>query len=322
MVKELPPVRTRTDDYDEIAERLAKHFKKSLYEPLAKIIREKTRVKLTNDKAILEQAFRTGRISYDNGFIKGKLNSRITKELKKLGAVWSRSAGSFQLPIVKMPDKMQAIVQTSLLEYEKTVSQIDDKLQKILPEEIADTVQFDDLIDKSLADVDKDLRKSLKSITVSPEFSKEQLAEISKDYTLNMRKWITDWTSKEIQELRKEVQKQALMGKRFESLAEMLQQKYGTSQSKAKFLARQETHLYLAKVKETRYKQAGVEQYKWKTVVGSSAHPVRPAHKALDGKVFDWNNPPITTEPGQPTRRNHPGEDFNCRCYAIPIVRF
>ncbi len=37
---------------------------------------------------------------------------------------------------------------------------------------------------------------------------------------------------------------------------------------------------------------------------------VRPAHAANHGKMFGWNSPPPTS---------HPGEDFNCRCWAMPI---
>ncbi|MEM9717039.1 MAG: glycosyl hydrolase 108 family protein [Pseudomonadota bacterium] len=36
---------------------------------------------------------------------------------------------------------------------------------------------------------------------------------------------------------------------------------------------------------------------------------VRSSHSANNGKVFAWNNPPET---------GHPGEDFNCRCWAEP----
>ena len=53
------------------------------------------------------------------------------------------------------------------------------------------------------------------------------------------------------------------------------------------------------------------------TVVGSPNHPVREMHKALAGKVFSWDDPPITNEKGD---RNNPGQDYGCRCYARPIV--
>jgi SPP1 gp7 family putative phage head morphogenesis protein len=100
----------------------------------------------------------------------------------------------------------------------------------------------------------------------------------------------------------------------------MIRESFGVTEKKAKFLARQETGLLMAKFKESRYTESGIHQYKWRCSAGSAKHPVRPSHKVLDGRVFRWDTPPITTAPDEPQRRNNPGEDFNCRCVAIPIV--
>ncbi|MDD0884230.1 phage head morphogenesis protein, partial [Xylella fastidiosa subsp. multiplex] len=37
----------------------------------------------------------------------------------------------------------------------------------------------------------------------------------------------------------------------------------------------------------------------------------REDHAAHDGTVFRWSDPPAT---------GHPGQDYNCRCVAIPNV--
>lgn len=53
--------------------------------------------------------------------------------------------------------------------------------------------------------------------------------------------------------------------------------------------------------------------------VGNSTHyiwrtqdddKVRPSHAANDDRIFSWEKPPAT---------GHPGEDYNCRCWAEPI---
>ncbi|MCH2545980.1 MAG: minor capsid protein, partial [Alphaproteobacteria bacterium] len=46
--------------------------------------------------------------------------------------------------------------------------------------------------------------------------------------------------------------------------------------------------------------------YIWRT---SGDEKVRAAHAANNGKIFAWDNPPDTS---------HPGEDYNCRCWAEP----
>ncbi len=46
--------------------------------------------------------------------------------------------------------------------------------------------------------------------------------------------------------------------------------------------------------------------YIWRT---SGDEKVRPSHAANNGKIFAWKNPPAT---------GHPGQDYNCRCWADP----
>lgn len=58
-----------------------------------------------------------------------------------------------------------------------------------------------------------------------------------------------------------------------------------------------------------RLKQAEVtDQYVWRT---RRDERVRPSHRRNDGRIFSWASPPDT---------GHPGEDYNCRCEAIPYV--
>ena len=163
---------------------------------------------------------------------------------------------------------------------------------------------------------------SIKNITVGPQLTKEQAARIADEWQTNMKLWVKDFTEKEILKLRKDVKSSVFTGNRYESMVSKIQKSYGVSANKAKFLARQETSLLMTKFKETRYKDVGVNEYEWRCVAGSKNHPVRPAHKKLEGLRFSWDNPPITTAPGEPVRRNNPGQDYNCRCFAKPIVRF
>lgn len=69
-----------------------------------------------------------------------------------------------------------------------------------------------------------------------------------------------------------------------------------------------------AKLNEDRQKEAGVERYIWSA---GADDRVRPMHRDLDGKTFRWDDPPITNPQGD---RNHPGQDYQCRCGAIPLM--
>lgn len=79
-------------------------------------------------------------------------------------------------------------------------------------------------------------------------------------------------------------------------------------------MARQETSLLTAKYRKLRYTDVGITKYRWST---SHDDRVRKRHKELDGQVFDFEAPPIVNEKGD---RKNPGEDFGCRCQAIPII--
>lgn len=96
-------------------------------------------------------------------------------------------------------------------------------------------------------------------------------------------------------------------GKRVEDLADLIKERESVSESRAELIARDQTLKLNADINKTRQENAGVTQYTWST---SHDERVRDSHKELDGQVFSWNNPP---EPG------HPGEDFQCRCIALPV---
>lgn len=47
---------------------------------------------------------------------------------------------------------------------------------------------------------------------------------------------------------------------------------------------------------------------------------MRADHRRLNGKIFSWNAPPIVDM--RTGRRGHPGDDYQCRCVAIPVFEF
>lgn len=59
---------------------------------------------------------------------------------------------------------------------------------------------------------------------------------------------------------------------------------------------------------ETERQDSSNGQYIWRTVQDDH---VRSSHRQREGQVFSWNAPP---------EGGHPGEDYNCRCWAEPIT--
>jgi len=109
---------------------------------------------------------------------------------------------------------------------------------------------------------------------------------------------------------------QVAQGFRADETSKIIQAEFGVSKNKAKFLARQETSLLVSAYREQRYTDAGIREYIWQS---SHDERVRKSHKELNGRKFSWDNPPIV-DPAT-GRKAHPGEDFGCRCIAVPVIR-
>ncbi len=52
----------------------------------------------------------------------------------------------------------------------------------------------------------------------------------------------------------------------------------------------------------------GIKRYTWRTV---GDNRVRPEHVKREGRIFSWSDPPSG---------GHPGEDWMCRCWAVPVM--
>lgn len=64
-------------------------------------------------------------------------------------------------------------------------------------------------------------------------------------------------------------------------------------------------------ITKQKHLDAGIKEYIWQT---RRDERVRESHRRLHGKKFSWDSPP-ETDGG---RHCHPGEDYGCRCIALP----
>lgn len=327
--KYLRPVKETTEDYEAIEQHIRDLFKREIYLPLIRII-DPVRNTITNARPGLLDALMYGQVQFYRGTFSGRFNATISKELKAIGARWDSRSGTWKLSQSSLPVDVQNAIKASESHFLRKMQKIDDHLSKILPEEIADKLKASKFLDSTLWKVDRDIRANMRNIQVPPQLTKEQRKTIADEWQNNMKIDIKDWTETAIKKLRREMKESVYAGNRYETAIKTISKSYGVSLSKAKFLARQETNLLMSKFKEVRYKDAGIKKYKWRCVTGSPAHPVRHSHKILDGKVFSWENPRELDKNGRvnpngahkPGENKNPGEDYNCRCTAVPIVEF
>ena len=323
-------LRPPKDPHEEIAE-LEKHIneilRQEIYLPLIAELKEHQNVVLNSLEDLIE-VIRTGRIRFYRGKFKGRFSSLISKELIKLGGKWDSKQGCFAIPYSKLTPDVKTAIDVAESRFQKTADRINEQISRISPAEIAEKLKLENIFDTALWKVDNDFKKAVQGIIVPPQLTPERRRKIASEYTNNMKLDIKGWVEKEIVRLRKRIEPKVFQGNRYEGMIKGIQTSYGVSRNKAKFWARQETKLLITTYKEARYKDAGINAYKWRCVVGSELHPVRTQHRKLNdmsakGHIFHYDDPPRVTEDGAfPVRYANPGRDFNCRCVSIPVIVF
>lgn len=78
----------------------------------------------------------------------------------------------------------------------------------------------------------------------------------------------------------------------------------------ATFVARDQISKAAGNINRERQRQSGIPGYIWAT---TKDERLRATHAVHDGIFYEWDKPPLVGD-----RRLHPGEDFQCRCVAIP----
>ena len=96
------------------------------------------------------------------------------------------------------------------------------------------------------------------------------------------------------------------------------------TKSKANFIARNETGNLNGSIQHSQIEGAGFEMYTWMCMPDGVT---RDSHKALNGMVCRWDRPDLYSDDGGKTWQKRtgsmfigePGQDFNCRCTAVPF---
>lgn len=104
-----------------------------------------------------------------------------------------------------------------------------------------------------------------------------------------------------------------LSGQRSDVIAAEILRTGHVTASRAKMIARTEVSRSSSNLTRARATYAGSKEYIWRT---SRDGDVRPTHKALEGKVIRWDDPPKTDKGLAPY---HAGCGPNCRCFPEPI---
>jgi SPP1 gp7 family putative phage head morphogenesis protein len=334
-MKTLAPLRLKPSYWRDTEKQVIEILRDLLFVPLVKIARQgnqdiKARgliapgilTNATGTEKLLD-ALRSGRIQYSLGTFTGDFSAAISTALKYMGATFDARSGVFRIDQAKIPSWIKA----EAAAYGIKAREIHDLLVAKLAETQKNIVHDINVrsVDakKTTEAVEDGFKGTAKKLEVNPELDEQSKKTMAEEYSKNLKLSIRDFADKEIFSLREAVEDNAREGYRFDKLIPTIKKRYGITVRHAKFLARNETSIFMSKYHEQRYGEAGITHYIWST---SHDSRVRPApgthgtdnHRILDGRYFAFSNPP-TVDPAV-GRKANPGQDYNCRCVAIPIL--
>lgn len=295
--------------------------------------------KLNSNNALID-AIRKGRVFYSNGVFRGRFNMQISRELEKFAEYDGRSKVWRGFP---PPDVASAAAVAN-----NKARQLNERIQRIVsdtPSRVEATI--DDMklrIDRVAATLMKAAENDLANVGVNIDSALVPDPDKIKAYRENQKINIKDFTPEYTERLLEMVKDNALAGFNRNEMIRQIQAEYGTTKAKARFLARQETSLFMSAVRKERFEDAGVSLYRWSSsqdsrVVGKPGgqypNPTdgHGNHFAMNGKICRLDDPMVYARSLEDAKAGkwrskaelqggtkHPGEEFGCRCVAVPVI--
>jgi len=114
-------------------------------------------------------------------------------------------------------------------------------------------------------------------------------------------------------------------GRPSDELREDIEERFGVAERHARLIARDQIGKLYADVNHHRQRKLGIRRFVWRTVRDERVrgnpdgkYPnALPSHYDLEGQIFSYDDPPQPEGADEPIL---PGEDYQCRCYAEPVL--
>jgi len=307
------PVKMTESSYGNIELEIKKYFYDFYWKEILESLDDP--YYLYNSKSALITAIRQGKIHYDSGIFTGTFNAKISKELSSFAKYDGRSKTWAGIP----PSEVSAAAAVSNNKARQLNTKIKELISRI-PARVSEAIKsLSYSIDTPLLNFSKQAGQDLKSLGISIDMTPELSERLKKNYTNNQNLNIKNWTDDQIVRLREMIEKNSLTGFNRSELEASIMYEYHVTMTKAKFLARQETSLFMAEVRDERYRDAGITKFRWSATGGKTGDGrTRKLHRELHGETFYYSSPPIIDE--RTGERGFPGQAYGCRCTAIPVL--
>lgn len=295
-----------------LKEKYTKDIKKEIFQsiystvfvPVLKTIQ--AHIPLTNDVNVIRQALLTGKVQYSNGKFYGEWSAKLSKAFRDLNGKYNSRDNTWSLD--NIPYDLQIAIGDADNMFRNIVSGIggiDFELNPISPtayDKTAETMrkEFWLTLAGAILIIPRDIATTPYINELNESIARYTEEEITKLLTfINLG-----------EESLRDVKKS---NKNLTEIYNYIEKRVEAAKRKADFLAKNETNRMVNEYKREEYQTYGITQYIWRTMEDSR---VRPYHASLNGKIIDYDNPPIQDEYGN---RAHAGEYYNCRCRQIPI---
>ena len=340
------PIIYKDDWHSVLSKLIISLLIKTIFKPLEEATRESS-LHSNSKPTALEKALRDGSIQFTRGAFRGKINAAISKEIKELGGKFWKGAWRFVSP--QLPTHLQQAIndnKKAMEILEKNVEKAIDSMPKEITKMIKNmdveslgvktldrqSVEFKEVLNRSLAVMPKQTREGKKQLRKEYLDVKDKPIKRgeSKKFEKSVQKSTEEFAFETVAQLRRDTKKIILGGKSREEIRDYIDNRLEVGKTRAKFIARQETSLLTVEFQKIQYQEIEVDKYEWMTVgdhivrgydLTKAEKGKKPDHVSLDGKTFSWDNPPSADHFSTGTQC-HPGEDYNCRCQAKPIVEW
>ena len=173
-----------------------------------------------------------------------------------------------------------------------------------------------DFVQASLKKSERDLKKS---VGIDAFSGNAKMQEYLRASSIANAQLIKSIPGRYLEDVSATVMENMRAGMRPSYISKSLQDKYGISERRAKFIARDQTGKINGDLAEKQQVAAGFEYFQW---LDSDDSRVRHWHSVIANRVteygkgvYRWDNLPLN-EKGIPIK---PGQDYGCRCTSKPI---
>ncbi len=276
----------------------------------------------------VQEALRTGKIQYVGGYFYGDFSAVLSRELRNMGAKFNKVKKAYYLPAIDLPTNLAHAIIAGNQKAKKQITDINKLIDSVEAKKI-EAIDLEPFFGNVLARLEKQFFITTKKVTPSeieiplnPKF----YDTIKQTYTENLDYYIQKMKNDQIVRLREKVAKNVALGFRAETMIDDILKSKSMTRNHARFLAKQETSLMTASYREARYADVGVTEYVWSTSMDERVRPMASVrgkarlnnHRILQGRKFKFSEPPVVDS--ATNRRCNPGQDYGCRCTAIPYI--